>query len=230
MAKKERIVNPTKQQLLSLEREVLGFNLTSVLGEYKLKADNWNLSNIAYLNEQILDRNDLKGCMIAAVIDKIEYKTSQAGNMFLWIYLVDDYSSIKVYCNEKTFKEFANQLIVGKCCLFNLSVRNEFCTFDKCKLLEHVDFKKGTIFVIHLDPKVWSNDIIEWIEDNLGVFIQKGNVQVFQRTFHQDLFISPTYELIDIIKGKFGVKCTIENYEDFMWGESNKMLLNCNYD
>jgi hypothetical protein len=37
MAKSVRLINPSKEELLRREREVLGINLTSIMGENKLK-------------------------------------------------------------------------------------------------------------------------------------------------------------------------------------------------
>lgn len=51
---------------------------------------------------------------------------------------------------------------------------------------------------------------LKYIEDELDVTIRRGNVQVYLRTYGYDLFIDPTYDLIDNIFNKFGVKCKVE--------------------
>jgi len=224
VAKKEKLRIQSKQHLLSLEREVLGFNLTSIMSHNRLKIEKNGFQNLAYINDLSLDRKDCKDVMVAAVIDNIEHKVSKNGNHFCWIYLIDDYASLKIYCSEKTLREYSNDLIINKCCLFNISIRNDFVTFDKCRNMDLIPFKKGYIFIIHLDPTKWTDDILNYIEDNLGISIQKGTVQVFQRSFPQQLFINPTYELIDYISAVYGVKCSLEKYEDYIWGESNKLI------
>ena len=224
MAKKEKLKIQSKQHLLSLEREVLGFNLTSIMGDNKLKIDTSGFNHLAYVNDLILDGKNINNCITACIIEKIEHKTSARGNHFCWIYLIDDYSSLKIYCSEKTLREYTSELIIANCCLFNINIKNDFVTFDKCKRLDLIPFKKDYIFVIHLDFDKWTDDIINYIEDNIGVAIQKGTVQVFQRSFAQQLFIAPTYELIDYISAVYGVKCSLEKYEDYIWGESNKLI------
>ena len=142
---------------------------------------------------------------------KSEFKS---GNFFYWIGIVDDKSFIKAYCNEQTFKQFNMHILKSKCSLFNISVRNGFISFDKCVLMDIVPFKAGYILQIDLPYGMFTTAIKEYIEDELDVTIRRGNVQVFLRTYGYDLFIDPTYDLIDNIFGKFGVKCNVRKIDE----------------
>lgn len=225
VAKKQyRILNPTKEELLAYEREVLGINLTSIMSDSKLKIDTYGYKGVLELKSTAEGSIDTKNMLVASKIDNIEFKQSKAGNYFYWISIIDDRSSFKLYCKAETYNQFVNEIIKGKASLFNINIRNDFATFDKCILLDNIPFKKGYIFVIHMPFDKHSTSILEYIEDNIDVTIKKGNVQVFQNTRDSELFIEPTIDLIDKVKKLFDIKCTIELYEDFIWGESNKLI------
>lgn len=224
MAKNNKILNPTKEELLEYERELLGINLTSIMGDSKLKIQYNGYKDITDLKNAVESLTDTKNILIAGKVKFVEHKISNAGNPFCWIGLIDDRSFYKVYCNADTFKKFSSEIIVGKSTLFNISIKNDFVSFDKCILIENIPFKSGHIFVINLPFNIWTTTIAEYIEDNIDVTIRRGNVQVFQNTRETDLFIDPTINLIGKIYELFNIKCTIEVYEDFMWGNSNKLI------
>lgn len=224
MAKQAKILNPTKEEFLEYELEMLGINLTSIMGDSKLKIQKNGYNDITDMKNALDSSLDAKNMLVAGKVKFIEHKQSNAGNWFCWIGLVDDRSFYKVYCNAKIFNEYAMNIIKGKTSLFNINIKNDFVSFDKCILMENIPFKKGHIFVIHLPFKIYSTSIIEYIEDNISVTIRKGSVQVFQNTRETPLFIDPTYDLIDKINELFKIKCTVEVYEDFIWGKSNKLI------
>ena len=171
MAKKaEKLRNLTRQELLEKEREVLGFNMTSIIGENKLKIETY------------------------------------------------------VYCNENTFKDLHYDLIKNRCVLFNVNIRSDFVTFDKCKLIENIPFKQGYILSIHLPYGQWSDMFTKFIADELDTTIRRGTVEVYLRKYGLGLYVDPSYELMKRIERIFGVKCSLEIYEDYIWGESNKYL------
>jgi len=222
--KQHKILNPTKEELLEYERELLGINLTSIMGDSKLKIKCNGFYGITDLKVAAESLVDTKNMRVAGKVKFIEPKVSNSGNNFFWIGLVDDVSFFKIYCNENIFKEFSMHIIKGKTSLFNVNIRNGFVSFDKCISMTDIPFKPGYIFVIHFPFDKWSTTILEYIEDNIGVTIRNGNIKVYQNTRESDLSIDPTYDLIDKIYELFKVKCTIEVYEDYIWGESNKLI------
>lgn len=205
---------PSKEWFISQENEVLGVNLKSIMGQSKLKLEKYNYAQIQDIKEASEQSTDIKNIPVAGVVKFVENKVSKAGNPFFWIGIVDDRSFIKAYCSEDTFKKFNMHILKGKCSLFNISVRNGFISFDKCVLMDIVPFKAGYILQIDLPYGMFTTAIKEYIEDELDVTIRRGNVQVFLRTYGYDLFIDPTYELIDNIFNKFGVKCTVRKIDE----------------
>ena len=56
MAKQQpKKINYTKQDFLEKERELLGFNLTSIIGDDKLKVDINGYKSLRVINKAILD-------------------------------------------------------------------------------------------------------------------------------------------------------------------------------
>ena len=83
MAKQQpKKINYTKQDFLEKERELLGFNLTSIIGDDKLKVDINGYKSLRVINQAILDSINIKDVLVAAVVTKLEYKQSKAGNFF----------------------------------------------------------------------------------------------------------------------------------------------------
>ena len=224
MSKKSKILNPTKEEFLEYEREMLGINLTSIMGDSKLKIECNGYKDITELKNVSDSLVDIKDMYVAGKIKFIEFKKSNAGNYFYWIGLIDDRSFFKIYCSAEVFNKFANEMIKGKSSLFNVNIRNNFVNFNKCVLIENIPFNKEYIFIVHLPFNVWSTTILEYIEDNIGVSIKKGSVKVFQNTRESKLMIDPTYDLIDKIYELFKIKCTVEIYENFIWGRSNELI------
>lgn len=225
MAKKvEKLRNLTHQELLEKEREVLGFNMTSIIGENKLKIETFGYKGIGTINEILLAQEDAKNLKIAAVVTNIEFKTSKAGNYFYWIHIADDLLTTKMYCNENTFKELQYDLIRSRCVLFNVNIRNDFVTFDKCKLIENIPFKNGYILSIHLPYGQWSEMFARFLSDELDKTIRRGTVEVFLRKYPLNIHVDPSHELMRRIEKVFGVKCSLEVYENYIWGESNKLI------
>jgi hypothetical protein len=224
MAKSVRLINPSKEELLRREREVLGINLTSIMGENKLKIETYGYKDLRSIKECLNEAQNASGMLVAAMIDRIEFKQANSGNYFYWIHLIDDWTSIKIYCSEKSFKEMNGNMIVGRCVLFNINIRNDFATFDKCMIMENIPFKKGYIFVAHLEYGKWTNAIKEFFEDEIDVTIRRGNCRVYLRTYPYDLFVDPSYELIARVQNKFGIKCSVELEDDFLWGRVNKLI------
>jgi hypothetical protein len=184
------------------------------MGQAKLKLEKYNYIEVQEIKEASEQSVDMKNVRVAGVVKFIEYKVSKAGKPFYWIGIVDDRSFIKAYCNEDTFKKFNMHILKGKCSLFNISVRNGFISFDKCVLMDIAPFKAGYILQIDLPYGMFTTAIKEYIEDELDVTIRRGNVQVFLRTYGYDLFIDPTYDLIDNIFNKFGVKCRVRKIDE----------------
>ena len=205
---------PNKEWFISQENEVLGVNLKSIMGQAKLKLEKYDYTQIFDIKEASEQSTDMKDIKVAGIVKFCEFKTSKSGKFFYWIGIVDDRSFIKAYCNEDTFKKFNMHILKGKCSLFNISVRNEFISFDKCVLMDIVLFKAGYILQIDLPYGMFTTAIKEYIEDELDVTIRRGNVQVYLRTYGYDLFIDPTYELIDNIFNRFGVKCNIRKIDE----------------
>lgn len=205
---------PNKEWFISQENEVLGVNLQSIMGQSKLKLEKYNYTQIKEIKDASEQSTDMKDIKVAGIVKSIEYKVSKAGRPFYWITIIDDRSSIKVYCSEDTFKKFNAHILKSKCSLFNISVRNGFISFDKCVLMDIVPFKAGYILQIDLPYGMFTAAIKEYIEDELDITIRRGNVQVYLRTYGYDLFIDPTYELIDIIFNKFGVKCNVRKMDE----------------
>lgn len=225
MAKKvDKLRTLTHQELLEKEREVLGFNMTSIIGENKLKIETFGYKGIRTINEILLAQEDAKNLKIAAVITNIEFKTSKAGNYFYWIHIADDLLTTKMYCNENTFKGLQYDLIRGRCVLFNVNIRNDFVTFDKCKLIENIPFKNGYILSIHLPYGQWSEMFARFLSDELDKTIRRGTVEVFLRKYPLNIHVDPSHELMRRIEKVFGVKCSLEVYDNYIWGESNKYL------
>jgi len=225
MAKKEvKTRNLTRQELLEKERELLGFNLTSIIGENKLKIETYGYKGIRTINDILLAQEEAKNLKIAAIVTNIEFRTSKAGNYFYWIHITDDFTTTKMYCNDNTFKELQYDLIKGRCVLFNVNIRNDFVTFDKCKLIENIPFKQGYILSIHLPYGQWSDMFTRFIADELDRTIRRGTVEVYLRKYPLGLYIDPSYELMQRIEKIFGVKCSLEVYEDYIWGDSNKLI------
>lgn len=224
MAKKEKLKNLSKADLLNEERDRLGFNLTSILGDSKLKIDVNKYKGIRDVNEKLLSQEEVKNMLIAAVVTKLEYRARDNGSFFYWVHLSDDWTSIKMYCSDKTFSMVRDELLVGRCVLLNVNIRNDFVTFDKCILMDKVPFRRGAIFVIHLPYGQWTTKIQELIINEVDRSIRRGSCQLFLRTKPYDVFIEPTYDLIDAINNAFGVRCSVENEEEFVWGKSNKLL------
>jgi len=215
----------SKSWFLAKEREALGFNIISIIGENMLKIEKHDYKSLRELNEVVLEQKEYKDMLIVAIITNIEYKISNAGRPFYWIHLSDDWLSTKIYCNQDLFSKWNQELIVNKCVLFNISVKNDFIKFDKCITLDKVPFKSGYIFVINLEYGKYTDSIKEYIEDELDVTIRKGICPVYLRTRQCDgLFIDPTYELIETIYNKFNVKCSIELENDFLWKDANKLI------
>lgn len=215
---------PNKQWFLEQENEVIGINLKSIMGDSQLKIKAYEYSGIQTIKSAIDDAIDLKNVHIAAVVKFIEIKTSQYGNSFYWISLVDDKTFIKAYCGAKTFKAYSQHIINGRCSLFNISNSAGFVSFDKCISMQDIPFQLGHIFVVHIPFNKRTDVIKNYIEDNIGVTIAKGNVEVYEKTRATGLFIEPTISLINIIREKFGITCTLELYEDYIWGNSNAMI------
>ena len=80
--------------------------------------------------------------------------------------------------------------------------------------MDIVPFKAGYVLQIDLPYGMFTTAIKEYIEDELDVTIRRGNVQVYLRTYGYDLFIDPTYDLIDGIFNKFGVKCNVRKVDE----------------
>jgi len=224
MAKDEKRINLTKQELLEKERELLGFNLTSIIGENKLKIDHNGFVGIRNINEALSSQQEAKNMLVAAVITKLEYKQSKAGNFFYWIHITDDWMSTKLFCNMRTFQEYSYELIKGACVLFNINIKNDFVTFDKCKNVERLPLKKDLIFVIELPYGQWTTKIQEFISEQVDRTIRRGNCEVYLRTRPCEIFIDPTYELIDSIKKLFNVNCSIKNIDEYVWPNSTKLI------
>lgn len=224
MAKIQKLKNLTKSELLREERDRLGFNLTSIIGDNKLKIETNKFLGLRSVVEQLSLQEDAKNMLIAAVITKLEYRPRDNGSFFYWVHLSDDWLSMKIYCSDKTFSIFSSELIVGKCVLFNVNIRNDFATFDNCIMLDKVPFKRGSIFVINLPYGQWTDKIQELIESEVDKSIRRGGCQLFLRTKPYEIFIDPTYDLINILLEVFGVKCTVEDEEEFIWGGSNKLI------
>lgn len=212
--KHELYYYPNKEWFISKENEVLGVNLKSILGECKLKLEEYDYTKIQEIKESSENSVDMKNIKVAGVVKFLEYRQAKNGGYFYWIGIADDRSFIKVYCSEKTFKQFNTHILKGKCSLFNINIRNGFISFDKCVLMDIVPFKIGYIFQIDLPYGVWTAAIKEYIEDELDVTIRRGNVQIFLRTYGYDLFIDPTYDLMDNIENKFGIKCNIRKRDE----------------
>lgn len=224
MAKKVSHVKLTKQDLLEKERELLGFNLTSIIGDDKLKVEHNGFKSIRVLNDAISSGNDLKNVLVAAVITKLEYKQSKAGNFFYWIDIADDWVSMRLYCNMKTFQEYSHELIKGSCVLFRMSVKNDFVTFDRCMQVSKVPLKNNLIFVIDLPYGQWTNEIQSFISNQIDSTIRRGNCEVYLRTYPCGIFIDPTYDLIAWIKEVFNVYCSIKDKDEYLWSRSNKLI------
>ena len=224
MAKQNKIINPTKEELIEYEKEMLGINITSIMSDAKLKIQYNSYNSIKELELLIENSNVVNNFIIPGYVRFIEQKISGNGNPFYWIGIADDRSFIKLFCNSNVFNEFSSQIIKGKISLFNINVKNGFVSFNKCILMSNVPFKKDCIFVIHLPFNIYSTSIIEYIEDNIDVTIKRGNVPVYQNTRETDLKINPTIDLIEKIYEIFKVKCSIENLEDYIWGESNRLI------
>lgn len=220
MAKK--LKNPTRQELLSLEREVLGFNITSIVGEHKFKIFANGYKGVKYIFDAIDFEEDCRNVLMAGVITNIEHKQSNSGNYFYWIYISDDFSSVKLYCNEKTFTQFNKSILKDRCVLFNVSVKNGFASFDKCRLIDNIPLTDKYVFVIHQDFDKYSTTIKEFIEDEIGISIRNGNVEVLINTMKTNLFIDPSYELCRRIESLYGIKCTIEKEDDYLWGNTKR--------
>lgn len=225
MAKQQpKRINYTKQDFLEKERELLGFNLTSIIGDDKLKVDVNGYKSLRVINQAILDGINIKDVLVASVVTKLEYKQSKAGNFFYWLDLSDDMISLRLYCSMKTFQEFSNELIKGSCVLFRMSVRNDFVTFDKCIQVSKLPLKTGSIFVIELPYGQWTNQIQEFISAQIDKTIRRGNCEVYLRTYPCGIFIDPTYDLVKWIKEVFNVDCGIKNSEDYLWGRSSRLI------
>lgn len=224
MAKNEKRINLTKQEFLEKERELLGFNLTSIIGENKLKVDYNGFVGIRNINEALLSKEDVKNMLVVGVITKLEHKQSKSGNFFYWIHIADDWITTKIYCNMKTFQEYSYELIKGACVLFNINIKNDFVTFDKCINIERVPLKKDLIFVIELPYGQWTTKIQEFISNQIDKTIRRGNCEVYLRTYPCEIFIDPTYDLIKWIKKLFNVDCSIKNIEEYIWSNSNKLI------
>jgi hypothetical protein len=184
------------------------------MGEAKLKLEKYDYTKIQEIKEASDQLIDIKNIKVAGVVKFCEFKHAKSGKFFYWIGIVDDRSFIKAYCNEETFKQFNTHILKGKCSLFNISVKNGFISFDKCVLVNLIAFKPGYILQINLPYGMWTTAIKEYIEDELDVTIRRGNVQVYLRTYGYDLFIDPTYDLIDNIFSKFGVKCSLKKIDE----------------
>lgn len=205
---------PNKEWFIEKENEVLGVNLKSIMGQAKLKLEKYDYTQVREIKEASEQSNELKSVRVAGVVKSLEYRPSQKDIYFYWIEIVDDTSTIKAYCNRKTFETFNTHILKGKCSLFNISVRNGFISFDKCVLMDIVPFKAGYILQIDLPYGMFTTAIKEYIEDELDVTIRRGNVQVYLRTYGYDLFIDPTYDLIDNIFNKFGVECNVRKINE----------------
>ena len=215
---------PNKEWFISKENEVIGVNLKSIMGESKLKLEKYNYPKIQDIKEYSDKLIDIKDLRVAGVVRSIEPRISKAGNKFYWIEIADDIIAIKLYCNEITFSRFNTHILKNKCSLFNIGIRNGFAAFDKCILMTSVKFKDGYIFQIDLPYDIHTDAIKEYIEDELDVTIRRGNTQVFLRTYGYDLFIDPTYDLIDSIFNKFGVKCSIKEVNE-MFDDSKHLKI-----
>ena len=205
---------PNKEWFTEQENEVIGVNLKSIMGQSKLKLEKYNFTQIQEIKDASDSSTDMKDIKVAGVVKFLEFKQAKSGKYFYWIGIVDDRSFIKAYCNEQTFNQFNAHILKGKCSLFNISVRNGFISFDKCVLMDIVPFKAGYILQIDLPYGMFTTAIKEYIEDELDVTIRRGNVQVYLRTYGYDLFIDPTYDLIDNIFNKFGVKCNVRKIDE----------------
>lgn len=225
MAKTQaKLKNLSRQDLLEKERELLGFNMTSIIGESRLKIETYGYKSIRDINDVLLSQGEVKNLKVAAVITGIEAKTSKAGNYFYWITITDDWHTIKLYCSENSFRDMQYDLIKGRCVLFNINIRNDFVTFDRCKMIDNIPFKSGYIMSIHLPYGQWTEEFSKFLANELDRTIRRGTVGVFMRKYPLDINIDPSYELMNRIENKFGVKCTIEVYEDYIFGEANKYL------
>ena len=224
MYKDEIYTYPNKQWFLEQENEMIGINLKSIMGDSQLKIKAYEYNGVQTIKNAVDDVVDLKNLHIAAVVKSIETKVSKYGNNFYWISLVDDKSFIKAYCSDKVFKTYAQHIIKGKCSLFNISVTGNFVSFDKCISMQNIPFQLGHIFVLHIPFNKRTNVIQEYIEDNIGVSIRSGNVEVYEQTRATGVYIEPTVSLINLIEERFDTTCTLEVYEDFIWGNSNKLL------
>lgn len=214
MFKGELYHYPNKEWFIEQENDRIGVNLNSIMCEAKLKIEKYNYASVLDAKEAVDNSMNVKNLMVAGIVKYLEYRPSQKDVYFYWVEIIDDASTIKAYCNRSTFETFNTHILKGKCSLFNISIRNGFISFDKCVLMDVVPFKKGYIFQIDLPYGMFTTAIKEYIEDELDVTIRRGNVQVFLRTYGYDLFIDPTYELIDNIFGKFGVKCNVRKIDE----------------
>lgn len=217
--------NISKQKLLAKEREVLGFNLTSIMDDYKIKININEFKPIKFIVDSVINNENFKDEPIAGIVTSIDYFVSKAGNQGYWISISDDWHTYKMYCSLKIFNEYAINIIKDECSLFKVSCRNGFVSFSIAKKMCDIPIKKGYGFFIHLPFNIHSNSIVEYIEDELGVSIDHGSCQVFLKTRGcDDLFIDPTYSLIKTIQSKFGVKCSVEFIDEYLYGESLKLI------
>ena len=106
MAKKYAILNPTKNELLELEREVLGVNLTSIMDDYILKIKSYNYDSISYIKEVESSGINIKNCLIPGIVHVIEQKISKSGNTFFWIGIKDNRNFIKLKQNSVDYNSF----------------------------------------------------------------------------------------------------------------------------
>lgn len=225
MAKKSnRILNPTKEELLNYEREHLGFNITNIMDDSDLKAEKNGFKSIRDLKDLENSSVVINNMFVVGKVSVIENKKSAAGNSFYWITIIDNRDSYKLYCNADTFAKYYSNIIINKVSLFNVNIKNDFISFNKAVLIEKAPFKKGYIFVIHTPFNINDNTVVEYIKSNIGRRINPGTVEVFKNTNSTGMFIDPTYSLINNINKLFSTKCTLEVYEDFIWGESNKLI------
>ncbi len=224
MFNNELYLYPNKQWFTEREHEVVGVNLKTIMGDSRLKLSKYNYSTIQDVKEAFDNLVDVKDMKITGIVKVLEFKQAKSGNYFYWIGIVDDHSFIKIYCNEKTFSQFNTHIIKGRCSLFNVKVSNGFISMDKCILLDNIPFKPGYVFVIHLPYGIHTEAVREYIEDELDVTIRRGNTQVFLRTYGYELFIDPTEELMNIIENKFGIKCSLELHDEYLFKSENKLI------
>lgn len=226
MAKRKstKILNPTKEELLSYEREHLGVNITNIMNDSDLKVEKNGFKRIRDIKDLILSSTSVNNMFVVGKVTLIESKRSAAGNYFYWITIIDNRDSYKLYCNSDTFIKYSNNIIISKISLFNVNIKNDFVSFNKAIFIERVPFKRGYIFVIHTPFNINDNIVVEYIKGMKNRGINDGTVEVFKNTQSTGLFIDPTYSIIKSIDKLFNVKCTIELYEDFIWGESNKLI------